>query len=152
MSFVCNFDGPIVKTKAGKLRGFMLDGMYHFRGIKYAEAERFMPPTPVEPWEGVKDATVYGYESPTTTKPGIKAYDVLVGMRYWPQNEACQYLNVWTTSLDEGAKKPVMVWIHGGGLSGGSSLELAGYDGANLCREGDVVVVNLNHRLNIGVG
>lgn len=149
MSFVCNFNEPTVQTKDGKLHGFKTDDTYQFRGIKYAEAERFMPPTPVRPWEGVKDASLYGYVSPTIKKPDIKTYDLMTGMRYWPQDEACQYLNIWTGTLDKNAKKPVMFWIHGGGLSDGSPLELEGYDGTNLCRNGDVVVVSVGHRLNI---
>lgn len=149
MSFLCNFDEPIVETKAGKLHGFMVDDMYQFRGVKYANAERFMMPTPVEPWEGVKDASMYGCGCPTIKPPALKPYGMDFGMRYWPQNEECQYLNIWTPTLDESAKKPVMVWLHGGGYSDGSSLELVSYDGTNLSQQGDVVVVSLNHRLNI---
>ena len=149
MSFLCTFDEPVVQTRAGRLRGFMMDEIYQFRGVRYAEAERFLPPTPVEPWEGIKDAASYGYGCPTINRPGLKPYGMDFGMRYWPQNEACQYLNIWTPTLDETAKKPVMFWIHGGGFSDGSALELVSYDGENLSREGDMVVVSINHRLNI---
>ena len=62
--FLCNLDAPIVQTPKGKLRGFYQDGVYHFRGIRYGTAERFMAPRPVEPWEGVKDALVWGYTAP----------------------------------------------------------------------------------------
>ena len=149
MSFLCTFDAPVVETKAGKLRGFEMDGIYQFRGVPYAEAERFLPPTPVKPWEGIRDVSMYGPVCLTINRPGLKPYGMDFGMRYWPQSENCQVLNVWTPALDETAKKPVMFWIHGGGFSDGSSLELVSYDGENLSREGDVVVVSINHRLNI---
>jgi para-nitrobenzyl esterase len=69
--------------------------------------------------------------------------------RYWPMDENCQYLNIWTQSIDKDAKKPVMVWLHGGGFAAGSSIEQVAYDGDNMSKYGDVVVVSLNHRLNI---
>ena len=75
--------------------------------------------------------------------------ELMVPHRYWPMDENCQYLNIWTGSLDPEAKKPVMVWLHGGGFFAGSSIEQVAYDGTNLCQTGDVVVVSLNHRLNI---
>ena len=69
--------------------------------------------------------------------------------RYWAQSENCQNLNVWTQDLDTNAKKPVMVWFHGGGFYNGSSIEGVAYDGKNLSEYGDVVVVTVNHRLNV---
>ena len=69
--------------------------------------------------------------------------------RYWIANEHCQYLNVWTQNLTPAAKKPVMVWMHGGGFTNGSSMESYAYDGRTLSEFGDVVVVSVNHRLNI---
>ena len=146
--FICSMTEPIVETPCGKIRGFFYDGTYTFHGIKYANAERFQMPTPVEPWEGVKDALGYGYTCPTfreeRTTPEIKTPH-----RYWPKNEACQYLNVWTQSLKKDAKKPVMVWLHGGGFANCSAVELACTDGSALSKFGDVVMVSLNHRLNI---
>lgn len=146
--FVCSKTEPIVETKAGKLRGFILDGTYTFHGIKYADAKRFQQPTPVKPWTGVKNALAYGYVSPMLKqdKPSI---EVMIPHRYWPLDENCQYLNIWTQSIDPKAKKPVLVWLHGGGFSAGSSIEQAVYDGTNMSQYGDVVVVTLNHRLNI---
>lgn len=149
MSFLCTFHEPVVQTGAGRLRGFLMDGIYQFRGVRYAEAERFQPPVPVEPWTGIRDATSYAYNCPTVNSPGLKPYGMDFGMRYWPQSESCQVLNIWTPSLDQKAKKPVMFWIHGGGFSSGSALELVSYDGENLSRGGDVVVVSVNHRLNL---
>lgn len=147
-TFIQREDYPIVKTKAGKLRGFELDGMFHFYGIQYATAKRFLPPKPVAKWEGVKEATSYGYIAPLID-PASPMGDVAIPHRFWPESEDCLYLNVWTKSLEKTAKKPVMVWLHGGGFSAGSSLEMVAYDGANLCDFGDVVVVTLNHRLNM---
>ena len=71
MSFLCTFSEPVVETRSGRLRGFMMDGIYQFRGVKYAEAERFQPPVPVEPWEGIRDATSYAYNCLTVNSPGL---------------------------------------------------------------------------------
>ena len=145
---ITGHDKAVVETKAGKVRGAVVEGSYIFRGIKYADAERFHLPHEVAPWEGVKEALVYGYVSSQITT-GLAWDEPWVPHYLWPENEHCQYLNIWTKSLDENAKKPVMVWFHGGGWSGGSSVELYAYDGENMANYGDVVVVNLNHRLNV---
>ena len=146
--FVCSKTEPIVQTKAGKLRGFILDGTYTFHGIKYADAKRFQMPTEVEPWDGVKDALSYGFVSPMLSQDTPNG-EVMVPHRYWPMDENCQYLNVWTQTLDQDAKKPVLLWLHGGGFAAGSSIEQQAYDGENMSKYGDAVVVSLNHRLNI---
>jgi para-nitrobenzyl esterase len=146
--FLCSDTEPVVQTRPGKLRGFLLDGVYTFHGIKYADAKRFQAPTPVAPWEGVKDALSYGAIAPLLDNPAPTT-ELLIPHRFWPESEHCQYLNVWTTALDRGAKKPVMVWLHGGGFSAGSSIEQVAYEGDRLSQWGDVVVVSLNHRLNI---
>lgn len=145
--FLCG-DETTVQTTAGKLRGFQLDGTYAFHGIKYADARRFQFPTPVEPWDGVKDALAYGYCSPMLEQD-TPSNELFVPHRYWPMNEHCQYLNVWTQSLSGCARKPVMVWFHGGGFAAGSSIEQVAYEGDNMSRLGDCVVVTVNHRLNI---
>ena len=146
--FVCSKTEPVVQTKAGKLRGFLLDSTYTFHGIKYCDAKRFQMPTEVEPWEGVKDALSYGFVAPLMNQE-TPSGEVMIPHRYWPMDENCQYLNVWTQSLDPKAKKPVLVWLHGGGFAAGSSIEHVAYDGNNMSQYGDVVVVSLNHRLNI---
>jgi len=147
--FSCGENVNIAKTKAGLLRGYKQNEVFEFKGIRYAEAERFQSPKPVTPWEGVKEALDYGFLCPTkpeTTMEGNLAFP----KRYWFWDENCQYLNVWTKWLnDTTAKKPVVVWCHGGGFTSGSSIELECYDGENMCRYGDVVQVSLNHRLNI---
>lgn len=146
--FICSSTEPIIQTPCGKIRGFYLDGTYTFHGIKYADAERFKMPTPVQPWDGVKDALYYGSIAPLL-EPLAAAGDLLTPHRFWAESEDCLYLNVWTRSLNDNAKKPVMVWLHGGGFAAGSSIEMIAYDGDNMSRYGDVVVVTLNHRLNI---
>ena len=146
--FLCTSSEPVVSTKYGKLRGFRYDDIYHFYGIKYADAKRFQMPKEVEPWDGIKDALSYGYIAPLMEQESPQG-DLTVPHRFWPKSEDCQYLNIWTPSLDQGAKKAVIVWIHGGGFSGGSSLEMVAYDGKNLSEYGDMVVVSLNHRLNV---
>lgn len=146
--FVCSKTDPIVQTKAGKIRGFVVNGTYTFHGIKYADAKRFQMPTEVEPWEGVKDALGYGYVCPMLTQDN-PSNELMVPHRYWPMDENCQYLNIWTQTLCKDAKKPVMVWFHGGGFAAGSSIEQVAYEGDNMSRLGDCVVVTLNHRLNI---
>lgn len=147
-NFLCTADTPVVQTRAGKLRGFILDGIYTFQGIKYADACRFQPPQPVQPWEGIKDATNYGYVCPVSNNPA-PASEIFIPHRFWPADENCQYLNIWSTGLGEDRKRPVMVWLHGGGFSDGSSVEQVAYEGDKLAEYGDVVVVTLNHRLNI---
>ena len=146
--FLFSVTEPIVQTGAGKIRGFKLDGIYNFHGIKYADAKRFQMPKAVEPWDGIKDAISFGYTCPVLEKGG-PLNGLKHGWRYWPDDEHCQYLNIWTKTLDDNAKKPVMIWIHGGTFSSGSSLEHPCYDGDNMARHGDLVFVNLNHRLNI---
>ena len=145
---VCTYDDPVVETKQGKLRGLKIDSTYIFRGVKYADAERFHFPKPPASWEGVKEAITYGYCCPEINTPvPHDAYNV---PHFWfPQDENCQYLNIWTQSIDKNAKKPVMIWMHGGGWFSGSSVEIYSYDGENLSVFGDVVVVSLNHRLNV---
>lgn len=146
-SFICTDTTPIVETTSGKLRGMIVDGMYEFFGVQYAVSKRFGMPEAVPAWEGVKDATCYGYVCPLLQQDKPGPGEVMVPHRYWPMDENCQNLNVWTKSLT--GKKPVMFWIHGGGYAAGSSIEQMAYDGFNLAEFGDVVVVSVNHRLNI---
>ena len=144
-----NFDSiPPVETTAGLVKGYQFGTTYTFKGIPYAEAKRFQMPTAPTPWEGVKDATSYGMVHPLMSEE-VPTGELLVPHRYWPQSEHCQSVNIWTQSIDKDAKKPVLVWLHGGGFFAGSSIEQKAYNGDNLSVEGDIVVVSLNHRLNI---
>ena len=137
----------LVKTAQGLIRGYEHNGLSVFKGIPYAKAKRFHAPEPPEKWEGVFDAASYGYVCPlmTNDRPGGELY---VPHRFWPMDEDCLNLNVWTPGLDD-HKRPVLVWLHGGGYEAGSSIEHIAYDGANMARLGDAVVVSVNHRLNI---
>jgi para-nitrobenzyl esterase len=144
-----NLRPPVVQVAGGKLRGFKDGRTYTFLGIPYADAERFGPPKPVQPWEGVRSAQAWGPVCPIPAMTAPGADEFVFPHRYWVENEHCQVLNIWTQSTGARAKKPVMVWMHGGGFTNGSSMEAYAYDGKNLSEFGDVVVVSLNHRLNI---
>lgn len=139
---------PVIETRQGKLRGYQLDGIYIFKGIHYAEAGRFQMPVPPKAWDGVQEAASYGFVCPMLTQDTPKG-ELMVPHRYWPQDEHCQNLNIWTPAIGAQQKKPVLVWLHGGGFSMGSSIEQKVYNGENMARYGDAVVVSVNHRLNI---
>lgn len=139
----------VVPTISGAVQGYVRDGIFTFHGIPYAQAERFAPPQPVAHWDGVRTALTYGNICPQMIDPMAREPQAfLSNTRYWPQSESCLNLNVWTPAPD-GAARPVMVWFHGGGFFSGSSIELPVYDGQRLSEMGDVVVVTVNHRLNI---
>src|SRR3954454_9240901 len=144
-----NLKPPVVQVKGGTLRGLREGKTSSFLGIRYAAAERFEPPKPVKPWTGIKDAQAWGPVCPIPEQASVGRDEVVFPHRYWIANEHCQYLNVWTQNVTGAAKKPVMVWMHGGGFTNGSSIESYAYDGRTLSEFGDVVVVSLNHRLNI---
>lgn len=146
---IVNSTDALVQTQQGTLSGYIEDGIFTFKGIKYADAKRFEAPTDPQPWEGVQTALYYGdqcYQSPRQTwKDDCEAF-----LYQWDdgtQSDDCQYLNVWTDGINDGKKRPVMVWLHGGGYAMGASSELPFYDGANLAKKG-VVLVSINHRLN----
>src|SRR5262245_49745675 len=144
-----NLTPPLVQVKGGTLRGLREGKTSSFLGIRYAEAERFGSPKPVQPWTGIKNAQVWGAVCPSPEQANVSGDELVFPHRYWIANEHCQYLNVWTQTLTPAAKKPVMVWMHGGGFTNGSSMESYAYDGRSLSEFGDVVVVSVNHRLNI---
>lgn len=137
----------IVNTARGMLKGYTSDDVNIFLGIKYANAKRWQMPEPVKPWKGVKAAYGYGFGSPSGSH--LPGDETMMPLRFWPENENCQFLNVWTKSVEPGVKRPVMVWFHGGGYAMGSAMEHMYYDGEALCNCNDVVVVTINHRLNI---
>lgn len=137
----------VVTTAKGALKGYTSDDVNIFLGIPYARSKRFQMPRPVEPWTGVRACYSYGFGSPTGAH--LPGDETMMPLRFWPEHENCQYLNIWTRRLGTAEKRPVLVWLHGGGYSVGSGMEHMYYDGENLCRGNDVVVVTLNHRLNI---
>jgi para-nitrobenzyl esterase len=144
-----NLNPPVVETTCGKLRGLREGKTFSFLGIRYAEAERFGSPKPVQPWTGIKNAQVWGPVCPSPEQTTVSADELVFPHRYWIANEHCQYLNVWTQNPTPAVKKPVIVWMHGGGFTNGSSMESYAYDGRTLSEFGDVAVVSVNHRLNI---
>lgn len=145
---VLEYDNAVALTKRGKVRGVTRGTTTVFRGIPYAQARRFHEPEPVENWDGVREAIVYGFASPEIST-GVPGDQFTVPHYFCVQSENCQYLNVWTQHLDPEAKRPVMVWFHGGGFSNGSSVDHFAYDGEELSKFGDVVVVSVNHRLSV---
>lgn len=139
---------PVVTTKQGKLRGFYFNGIYNFRGIAYAKARRFEMPKEPDCWEGTKDALAYGLICPLIQQP-VPGDEVVVPHRFWPESEHCQNLQIWTPTIEKDAKRPVMVWFHGGGYSSGSAIEHEAYEGDGLARKYGVVMIGVNHRLNV---
>jgi para-nitrobenzyl esterase len=141
---------PVVETTAGKIRGTTENKVSCFRGVPYgastAGSGRFMRPEKPQPWTGVKDTVELGHRSPQAASgliPEVAAVDANE-----PAGEDCLVLNVWTPSAtNQGDKRPVMVWLHGGGFTSGSG-GFKIYDGVNLAGKHDVVVVTINHRLN----
>jgi para-nitrobenzyl esterase len=139
----------VAKTQSGQVQGFIRNGIYHYFGIPYAEADkRFQRAKPVKPWQGIRMAVRYGAISPQASGNFPNGNWGDPGRSFTMDNN-CQNLNIWTPGLESGKKRPVMVWFHGGGFEAGSALESPAYDGENLSRRGDVVVVSVNHRLNL---
>lgn len=131
-----------IATSTGQLRGPCTDAGAVFLGIPYAEPPvgplRWRPPQPLPPWEGTRDALAFGPDFPQPPDPHFRAPR---------QDEDCLYLNVWTPTLDAGAKLPVLVWFFGGGFMTGSGSD-DHYDGARLAAEG-AVVVTINYRCGL---
>jgi para-nitrobenzyl esterase len=143
-----------VDTAYGRVRGTDVAGIKIFKGIPYgastAGKNRFMPPVAPAKWSGVRDAIAYGPSAPQR-EPGAarNASPLAVAAAGLPgENEDCLVLNVWTPALGDGRKRPVMFWCHGGGFATGSGSSPV-TEGANLAKRGDVVVVTINHRLNV---
>lgn len=149
-AIVAGKDIAVVSTESGKVRGYVRNGTYTFKGIPYAKAERFMAPEKVTPWKDTRSSTTYGPVCPMD--PTTSVFDEIefsFNHNWGYTNENCLSLNVWSPDATAAKKRPVMVWLHGGGFTAGSSVELPSYDGENLAKRGDVVLVSLNHRLNV---
>lgn len=127
----------LARTRSGRVAGYRRDGVHVFKGIPYGAdtaPRRFRPAVQEGKWRGARDATTYGASAPQSSEDG-------------PGSEDCLFLNVWTSGLRDGARRPILVYLHGGGYNNGSGSSPL-YDGTRLCTRGDVVVVTLNHRLN----
>lgn len=146
-------DIAIAKTVYGKVQGIILRGIYQFRGIPYGAdtsgKNRFMPPQKPEPWEEVKPTIWWGNSAPQIMDNRYANVHSAFAdhWNYDDVSEDCLRLNVWTPAIADGKKRPVMVWLHGGGYTNGNGIEQDGYKGENLARKGDIVFVSINHRL-----
>jgi len=141
---------PVVETALGSIRGARRDRVFSFKGVPYAAttagAGRFQPPAAHAGWSGVRDTLELGPRCPVPQSTAQAEFVVMD--RREPAGEDCLCLNVWTAGLGDGGKRPVMVWLHGGGFRGGSAGHRC-YDGTNLANKHDVVVVGVNHRVNV---
>ena len=149
----------VAETAFGKIRGVDNNGIKTFKGIPYgastAGSNRFMAPAEPADWGGVRDALEYGHSAPQrdrATPPPPAGALTISGSNLPVEGEDCLVLNVWTPALGSagngGAKRPVMFWCHGGGFATGSGSS-PDNNGTNLARRGNVVVVTINHRLNV---
>lgn len=147
-------DFVVTETSFGKIRGVDTEGIKVFKGVPYgantAGKNRFMPPTDPAKWTGVRDTLEFGRSAPQSDPGARRAQsDLAVAAAGLPvESEDCLVLNIWTPAVNDGRKRPVMLWCHGGGFSTGSGSSPV-TDGGNLARRGDVVVVTINHRLNV---
>ena len=155
----------VVETSGGKIRGFERNGVFIFKGVPYgastAGINRFMPPIKPEPWAGIRNALAYGRICPQEDSAHFNtdgknlantdedAFLLHRGHAVRVPGEDCLRVNIWTPEINGPGKRPVMVYMHGGGFSGGSGHDLLSYEGESLARNHDVVLVNHNHRLNV---
>jgi para-nitrobenzyl esterase len=144
-------ENPVVEIASGKVRGYRDGRVQIFKGIPYGAstegARRFLPPVKPAPWAGVRDAMALGPRAPQPIRRMVPEMgDALTGSG--PMSEDCLCLNVWTSGAGGTARRPVVVYLHGGGFRTGSGGSIM-YDGAELARKHGVVVVTLNHRLNV---
>ncbi len=142
----------VANTEHGKVRGYVMRKIYTYLGIPYGAdtsgKNRFMPPQKPTPWTDIKPALWWGNTAPQIMEKRYAnvSYSFADHWNYDDVSEDCLKLNVWTPATDT-QKRPVMVWLHGGGFTNGNGIEQDGYHGENFARLGNVVFVSLNHRL-----
>ncbi len=142
----------VAKTEYGKVRGFILRDINQFLGIPYGAdtsgKNRFMPPQKPASWTEIRPALWWGNSAPQIMEKRYEnPYASFVDhWNYDDVSEDCLKLNVWTPALDT-QKRPVIVWLHGGGFVNGNAIEQDGYHGENISRLGNVVFCSINHRL-----
>jgi len=146
-------DIAVAETADGRVRGYNLRGINYFLGIPYGAdtsgANRFLPPRKPEPWAEVYPALWWGQSAPQDMED--RYANPIASFRdhwnYYDVNEDCLRVNVFTPAIGDGKKRPVLVWLHGGGFTNGNGIEQDGYNGENLARVGDIVFCSINHRL-----
>jgi para-nitrobenzyl esterase len=157
----------VVEITSGKIRGFQRKGVYVFKGVPYGAstsgANRFLAPAEPEPWPGIRNALQFGracfqargdsahfnFDGKNLAPADEDGFLLHRGRGILVPGEDCLRLNVWTPEINGSGRRPVMVYMHGGGFEGGFDNDLLSYDGENLARNNDVVVVTHNHRLNV---
>ncbi len=146
-------DIAVTNTQYGKVRGYVLRGINYFLGMPYGAdtsgANRFMPPQKPKPWTDVYPALWWGNSAPQTmdNRYANKYGSFRDHWNYDDVSEDCLRINVFTPAINDGQKRPVMFWIHGGGFTNGNGIEHDGYNGENFARLGNVVFCSINHRL-----
>jgi len=168
----------VAETSFGRVRGIQSRGINIFKGIPYGAStdgvNRFIPPVDPADWRGVRDAMLYGHSAPQSDPPkprsdasmsiassvtlAAETYPLrppsifralgVLGEQHTGEGEDCLVLNIWTPAINDGRKRAVMVWLHGGGFGSGLGSSPSN-DGTNLALRGDVVVLTINHRLNV---
>src|ERR1700688_153812 len=156
----------VVEISSGKIRGLNRRGIFIFRGIPYGDStsgeNRFMAPIPPKPWTGIRDtlqlghaciqpasdSAHYNYDGGNMAPSDAENFLLHRGEGILVPGEDCLHLNVWTPAIRDSGRRPVMVYMHGGGFEAGFDFDLGSYDGESLARN-DVVVVTHNHRLNV---
>ena len=143
----------VTNTQYGKVRGYVLRDIYYFLGMPYGAdtsgANRFMPPQKPKPWTDVYPALWWGNSAPQNMENRYenKYASFRDHWNYDDVSEDCLRINVFTPAINDGKKRPVLFWIHGGGFTNGNGIEQDGYNGENFARFGDVVFCSINHRL-----